>query len=198
MELDEALAALEARRRAAMSFMSEAELDAQELARTSSPKMVAADNLLRKAYRNFVLRPEKAQAYVERAVALGFDEREECYPAAAGAHMLLFNLITDEIERSAEDEPEWLDVAVDVLASEEGDEQSELRSVLAEIAGLPGEYQLTALELSRVQLAITRVPEAPDLWDFAGSPDELRDRILAVLEVCWRFERLLDEEVGGA
>ena len=58
---------------------------------------------------------DTARALVLRTQALGHDEHEDVDVCSWGAHMTLFNLVTDVME-DHDDEWAWLDAAATVLA----------------------------------------------------------------------------------
>jgi hypothetical protein len=103
-------------------------------------------------------------------------------PAGIEAHMMLFNLVSDEFEASEEGDTLWLDAALHVLASDlDQCGRSELRDVLEDIALSP---ILTADERRRLKAALVAAPPRHSLWDLRLSADGLRDHILTVLDVC--------------
>lgn len=125
--------------------------------------MVGADNLLDKAAR--ALREgdeQRATRLIDRAAAMEWDDREERFPGVAAAEMLLFTLVTDVLEDSDEDEHQWLDAALDVMAT--GGVGAEL---LADALYAIGEgsldyYDLTPVEHRRLLAGTGTRPLDPD------------------------------------
>lgn len=119
--------------------------------------MEGAQNLLDKAAKAIREGDDKrAERLIDRAAAMDWDDREERFPGVAGAEMLLYNLVTDVLEASHDDEHEWLDAALDVMA--EGGRAAELvADALYGIgAGSLDYYDLTPGEKKRL-LAATGV-----------------------------------------
>lgn len=159
-----------------------------------SPHREAAENLLLKATR--VLKDDRARAiaYVERAVRLPFDEEEDGPPAGIEAHMLLYTLVSDEFEAAEKGDSVWLDAALAVLESDADERgRSELHDVLEELEPSP---HLTADERRRLKSALPTAPPRQSLWDLRLPEDELRDRVLAVLDIGAAYLEALDEQVS--
>ena len=68
-----------------------------------------------------------------RAQALGHDEHEDVDVCSWGAHMTLFNLVTDVLD-DHDDEWAWLDAAATVLPTRAGSRSPELVDVLVTIS----------------------------------------------------------------
>ncbi len=63
----------------------------------SAASMEAADNLLGKALRRLEEgNQERAQAFIQRALSLPYDEHEELHPASWSAYMALFMPLSDD------------------------------------------------------------------------------------------------------
>jgi len=114
-----------------------------------------AENLLVKAIDALEAQDEdRATALVRRAVGLPFDEHEEVVPAAAAAHLMLFNLVTDVMEDSPDDDERWLDAALGILSDSDGPARLDVRDVLVAIAQ---DYDLTQNERRRLTAGIRGV-----------------------------------------
>ncbi|MEZ5090325.1 MAG: hypothetical protein R2719_11760 [Micropruina sp.] len=154
------------------------------------PHWEAAANVLRKA--RAVLRddPARAGAYVDVALRLPYDEDEQREPAALQAHLMLYTLVSDVAEESDRNDPAWLDAAIDVLEASDAAGRAELGIVL-DIIGR--DYQVPPAELRKLHRAVAGVEPAPTLHDERFPAALLKERILAVLELCERYEDALDE-----
>jgi hypothetical protein len=142
----------------------------------------AASNLLIKASRSLDNgEPDRARAYVDRAVRLPYDRHEQSHPVAWESHMALFCLITDELEASDEDDSRWLDAAVAVLAGADEAGRCTMRDVLVAI---DHDYQLSRAERASLRSATEAIPDRPEMRDLDLAPAELGDCVLSVLAVC--------------
>ncbi|GGC84452.1 hypothetical protein GCM10011512_09110 [Tersicoccus solisilvae] len=152
----------------------------------SASLLIGAENLLAKAARAWRNDRARAERYVDRALALPFDEHEEAYPAARAATLYLYQLITAAIDELEDDDESWLDAAITVLRSSTGAGQAELRDALEDVPVIGG---ISETEEDRLLRAIGAVPEEPGRVELDDRPiGELRDRILAVLDVGAAFE----------
>src|SRR4051812_4327237 len=135
----------------------------------------AAQNLLEKARRRAAQdEPERARAFVERALALPYDEWDAIEPGPWGAHMLLFTAFTDDLEDTEPGDSSWLD-RIEQLVAETRDQDvvHELRSCL------PGllDFGVTRQEERRLERLAGRFPSNPK--PLAGITDhEARIRII--------------------
>jgi hypothetical protein len=162
--------------------------------RTLQPFSIAghrsARNLLEKALRaQGVGDDQRARMLVERAARLPYDRHEETYPAASEAQMVLFNLVTDELEGAPEGYTRWLDAAVEVLASADEVGRCTLREVLVSV---DHDFDLTRQERAILRAAIAPVPARPDLRDLRPEPSELAEIMLSVLDACLRYRNALE------
>jgi hypothetical protein len=149
----------------------------------------AASNLLIKASRALDSgEPERARAYVERAVRLPYDRHEQSHPAAMEAHMALFCLVTDAVEVADEDDDRWLDAALAVLAAADEAGRCTMRDVLVAI---DHDYNLSRTERSALRSANAAIPDRPELRDLDLPPTELCDCVLSVLAVCMAYRDAL-------
>ncbi len=145
----------------------------------------AAANLLRKARRALDAHdPDRARAFVDRAVRLPYDDHERAAPAAFAAHMELFCLVTDCLEQSAVGDSRWLDAAIAVLAGADEAARCDLRDVLAAI---DHDYSLPSSERSRIHAATTSVPARAELRDLPLSSTELSAQVLSILTACGSY-----------
>lgn len=160
----------------------EAELESRRtLSLFSRAGLTAADNLLTKAARALVEGDqERVGHFVNRAVALGYDEHEQTVPAACAAGMLLFCAVTDELEDSEEGDAAWLEAALAAMAAGSGWGQSEMRHVLVTVMQ---DYAVTPRESQLVRAAIAGVPERTELRDTTMTGLELVEAVTSVLHM---------------
>jgi hypothetical protein len=141
----------------------------------------AASNLLVKAIRALDNdEPERARAYVDRAVRLPYDRHEQSHPVAWEAHMALFCLVTDALEDSSETDSQWLDAAIAVQAGADEAGRCAMRDVLEAI---DHDYHLSRSERASLRSAAAAVPDRPELRDLDLPPSELADCVESVLAV---------------
>lgn len=153
----------------------------------------AAVNLLNKAVRALAEGDEpRAAKLVVRAAALPYDHFEMGVPAALVAHMMLFDLVTDEAENSDESDSGWLDAALDVLEHSSDTGRAELQHVLGVI---DQDYAILPPESRRIRQALDRRIEQPSLRDLPEGAADLASRVLEGLAVCLAYERALEK--GG-
>ncbi len=152
---------------------------------------LGAENLLVKAVDALEAQDDdRATALVRRAVGLPFDEHEEVAPAAAAAHLMLFNLVTDVMEDSPDDDERWLDAALGVIDGPVQTARLDMRDVLTAIAQ---DYDLTRSERRRLQSGIRDVKPAPELIDLVDlTRDELAERVMAILGACRTYADAVD------
>jgi hypothetical protein len=149
-----------------------------------------AANLLAKAVRAVQSGDrERARRYVERAARLPFDRHEEEHPLAGEAHMLMFNVVIDELEACDQGDTRWLDAALTVLAAADESLRCELRDALRVI---DKEYEISRRERSALRSAITHVPQRAELSDLAIEPDELVAITLSLIEGCVAYVEALN------
>jgi len=123
----------------------------------------------------------RARAYVNRAVRLPYDRHEESHPAAMEAHMMLFCLVTDELEGADEDDSRWLDAAIAAQASASEGARCTMRDVLVTI---DHDYNISRSERAALRSATAAIPDRPELRDLDLAPDELCDCVMSVLGAC--------------
>lgn len=140
----------------------------------------AASNLLQKAIRAVQADdPDRGRRYVERAARLPFDRHEEQHPLAGEAHMMLYNLVIDELEDAAENDSGWLDAALEVLAASDHAVSCEVRDVLTVV---DKEYNITARERSTLRAAVADVPPRAELRDLAVDADDLVEIVMSLID----------------
>src|SRR4051794_16773683 len=116
------------------------------LAPMSQAQMDAATNLLTKALAALEIGDRaRAHRFIDRAVALPYDEHEEMYPAAMMAHLQMYTAVTDALEQGGDG---WLAAATETLPSASEEARYCLRDVLMDVLSA---YQLDDDERRRVR-----------------------------------------------
>lgn len=156
--------------------------------------LTAADNLLAKADRALADGDlERAGNFVDRAVTLNYDEHEQTAPAAYAASMMLFNAVTDALERSPEGDSRWLEAAVQALSSASGWGQSEMRHMLLVVHQ---DYVIEPRESRTIGKTVAEVPERAELRDVTLAPRELAEAVTSVLQMLRSYRAALDSAGG--
>ena len=165
------------------------------LAPISRAQMDAATNLLDKALRALDDGDEtKARRFVERAVALPYDDHEETHPAASMVQQQLFSAVVDALEDGGD---EWLYAASGTFASAPEQARFCLRDVFRDVLQ---DYELSDAEQKRLRRLIRDVPERAELRDLDLPAAQLVTVVLEVLEAVLNFvdgyEELLELTYG--
>ncbi|MEO5746762.1 MAG: hypothetical protein ABIQ61_02260 [Ornithinibacter sp.] len=156
----------------------------------SRAQLTAATNLLDKALRALDDGDEpRAHRFVERAVALPFDEHERVHPGAMMAHQKLFVAVTDALENGGED---WLAAATDTFASAPEEAKFSLRDVLSAVLQ---DYDLSDAERRRVRRLISDVPQRAELIDLDLQPEQMATAVFDVLEGIIHFADAYEESL---
>jgi hypothetical protein len=157
----------------------------------SLAQMDGATNLLEKALRALDNGDEdRARRFVERAVALPYDEHERMHPAAMMAQQQLFSAVTDALDDGGD---EWLDAVTDTFASAPEQARYTLRDVLKEVLQ---DYELSGGEERRLRRITKDVPERAELPDLELPPEQLVPAVLEVLEGVIHFVDAYDETIA--
>ena len=161
------------------------------LAPISQAQMDAATNLLDKALRALDAGDEdRARRFVDRAVALPWDDHEETHPAAMMAQQQLFVAVADALEDGGDD---WLAAAIDTFGSAPEGARYCLRDVLTSVLQ---DYELSDREQRRVRRLISGVPDRAQLPDLDLPPEQLATTLLEVLEGVIHYIDAYDESLA--
>jgi hypothetical protein len=157
----------------------------------SLAQMQGATNLLDKALRALDEGDEtRARRFVERAVALPFDEHEQVHPGAMMAHQRMFVAVTDALESGGD---EWLYAVFDTFASPPEQARYCLRDVLTAVLQ---DYELSAGDQRRLRGLIADVPERAELAELDLPPEQMATAVLDVLEGVIHFADAYEENVA--
>ena len=164
------------------------------LAEVSQGQQRAATNLLEKAsvalYRGD---RDTARALVLRTQALGHDEHEDVDVCSWGAHMTLFNLVTDVMD-DHDDEWAWLDAAATVLRAAGGAVPEAGRQELVDVlVTISKEYDLDHIASTRLRPLIRDALRRPSISD--GRVLDVEE-VLDVLAAIAAYEDAVDAIEG--
>lgn len=165
-------------------------MSGRTLAPFSRAGLTAAENLLTKADRALTDGdPERAGHFIDRAAALNYDDHEKTAPAAFAASMMLFNAVTDALERSGEGDSRWLEAAGVALSSTTGWGQAQMRHTLAVVRQ---DYVVEPGESRVIEDAVVEVPERADLRDVTLLQAELAEAVTSMLQVLQTYRAALN------
>ncbi len=145
----------------------------------SLAQLIGAENLLTKAVASRAAGDlDRAEQLVRRAAAMPYDDREGDSPGVRGAAMLVYTLVTDQLEASSLDDQAWLDVALDVHPRLDGLGQAKLASVVHGFVLQDVLFSVSPTERGRIKQAFGDAPLEVDLGDRPGlTVDQRRDII---------------------
>jgi hypothetical protein len=121
------------------------------------PLWDAADNLLTKAFRGLQSGDDaRFERFVQRALALGWDEFDEANAALWHAHMMIFRALTDVVESVDEGDHRWLDAVLGVLDRSTDAVRAPLLRTLDSVLT---DYRLEPAETRAIKKAKARYPD---------------------------------------
>ncbi len=120
----------------------------------------------------------QADRLVARAAAMPYDPREEGSPGVQGAAQIVYNLISDQFEASAEDDSRWLTAAVDVHASTIGPARLNLESALHGFLLQDSLFALSRGEQRLIRKTFGHAPMEADLGD--GPEATAGERVIVI------------------
>jgi hypothetical protein len=148
----------------------------------SHSQIIGAENLLTKAVRALDSGDaERAVRLIQRAAQIPYDPREEGSPGVRGASMLVYTLITDRFEASADDDMTWLDVVLNVHSGLNPVGQAEVASVVHGFVLQERLFSVSPAEKRRIQHAFGGAPLEADLGDGPDTTPEQREAIIRSL-----------------
>lgn len=147
-----------------------------------SAQIAGAENLLTKAIRALGAGDtERAEALIQRAARMPYDEREQDSPGVRAASVLVYSLICDRFEDSDPDDLAWLDVVLQVHPGLDPLGQAEVASLVHGFVLQRAIFTLTAMERRRIRQAFGDAPLEADLGDGRDSTVEQRAGIIRSL-----------------
>lgn len=111
---------------------------------------------------------EQADRLIARAAAMPYDARDEGSPGVRSAAQIAYNLVSDQLEMSAEDDSGWLTVTIDVHAHLDGPGRVHLESV---VHGFVLQDRLFTLSPAETRLIRKTFGHAPLEADLGDEPD---------------------------
>jgi hypothetical protein len=145
-------------------------------------QITGAQNLLTKAIRALAAEdPDRAEALIQRAAQMPYDEREQDSPGVRAASVLVYSLISDQFENSEPDDLAWLDVVLQVHPGLDSLGQAEVASMVHGFVLQGAIVTLTATEKRRIQQAFGDAPLEADLGDDPHATVEQRTGIIRSL-----------------
>lgn len=134
---------------------------------------------------------ERATHYLNQALALPYDEHEESLPAAVTADQLLYDVLSDAVEESSEDEDLFLRAALTVLDQAPPDARPDWAHAMVVMAGA---YRLPPEEDRRLRAATKPYPVDIELRDLQrGDEDVMRSRVFAAVHCAAAYLDALEE-----
>jgi hypothetical protein len=154
----------------------------------------AADNLLVKADRVLAEGDlERSAHLIRRAATLNYDDHEGTAPAAFAVSMMLFNAVTDALERSDEGDSRWLDAAVEAMSTASGWGHSEMGRVLAVVRQ---DYVIESSERRAIDEAMSKVPKRTELRDVTLPQAELAEAVTSVIQMLHAYRAAFASTAG--
>lgn len=146
----------------------------------------AAGNLLVKAIRALDAGDDvRARRFVERALALPFDDHDELLPGWWEAHMLIYTAVADRLEACAVGDTSWLDAAEAVLVDADPRAAAALREALPTLSD---DHDLSASELRRCRRAAGDIKQDHWIEHIPDDPTERVDVVMAVLAIVLAYD----------
>jgi hypothetical protein len=147
-----------------------------------SAQIAGAENLLTKAIRaHGVGDVDRAEALIQRAARMPYDEREQDSPGVRAASVLVYSLISDRFEASEADDLAWLDVVLEVYPGLDPLAQAEVASLVHGFVLQEAIFTVTATEKRRTRQAFGDAPLEADLGDGPDATVEQRADIIRSL-----------------
>lgn len=147
-----------------------------------SAQIAGAENLLTKAIRAVGAGDaDRAEALIQRAARMPYDEREQDSPGVRASSVLVYGLISDRFEDSEPDDLAWLDVVLAVHPGLDPLGQAEVASLVHGFVLQGALFTLTATEKRRIRQAFGDAPLEADLGDGPDATVEQRADIIRSL-----------------
>jgi len=147
-----------------------------------SAQITGAENLLTKAIRALESGDgDRAEALIQRAARMPWDERERDSPGVRAASMLVYSLISDRFEDSEADDLAWLDVVLEVYPGLDSLGQAEVASLVHGFVLQKPLFTLSAVETRRIRQVFGDAPLEARLGDGPDATVEQRRNIIRSL-----------------
>lgn len=159
--------------------------------------MTAAENLFRKTVAALSRGEEdKARRLATQAAQRPYDDFEGVWPGPAAAHFALFQLVTDEVEESTEDDHAWVDAFADVVSRVSGHQLHELRYLAAILSQDAGYHSIDGQEAARLRTLAGGVDLQAQPGDDVPE-DERPDYVLELARLLRALAARFDEVRAG-
>ncbi len=141
-----------------------------------------AGNLLDKAIGHLISGDEqRAEQLMLRAARMPYDQREAGSPGVRAATMLVYDVISDELDNSGIDDPTWLDVPIAVHDRLDPTGQAKVASIVHGFVLQKAFFTTSPAEKRRISEAFGDAPLNADLGDGPTATVEQRLEIIRSL-----------------
>ena len=145
-------------------------------------QITGAENLLTKATRALGSGDaERAEQLMQRAAQMPYDEREEESPGVGAASMLVYHLVSEQLEASEYDDTTWLDVVLEVHPGLDALGRAQVASLVHGFVLQEAFFTVSAAEKRRIRQAFGDAPLEAELGDGPNSTVEQRRDIVRSL-----------------
>ncbi len=142
-------------------------------------QITGAENLLTKAIRALAAGDDqRAERLMQRAAQMPYDDREEEFPGVGAASMLVYLLISDQLEACGEEDATWLDVVLRVYPGLDSLGRAQVASVVHGFVLQEAFFTVSAAERRRIRQAFGDAPLEAELGDGPNSTVEQRRDII--------------------
>jgi len=148
----------------------------------SSAQLGGSINLLTKAMARLDAgEVDPADRLITRAAEMPYDEYHEGSPGVRGAQQLVYELVSDELETSAEDDATWLTVTIEVHGRLAGAGRVELESSTHGFVLQRDLFELSPTEERLIRRTFGHAPLEADLGDGPATSAAEREAIIRSL-----------------
>jgi hypothetical protein len=148
----------------------------------SHAQIFGAENLLTKAMRALASGDaQRAEQLIRRAAQSPYDPREAGSPGVRAASMVVFRLLSDQLEASEVDDATWLDVALEVHPRLDPTGRAEVASMVHGFVLQRAFFDVSDVEKRRIRRAFGDAPLEAELGDGPNSTVEERQGIIRSL-----------------
>ncbi|GAB3197139.1 hypothetical protein GCM10027062_08150 [Nocardioides hungaricus] len=153
----------------------------------SHAQIDGATNLLTKALaRQEAGDAEQADRLIDRAAAMPYDARDEGSPGVRAAGQLVYVLVSDWLEASAEDDMSWLTAAVEAHSRVDGAGRAYLASTVHGFVLQDLFFTTSRAEQRLIRATFADAPLEADLGDGPELPPDGRASVIRSLLTCVR------------
>ena len=139
---------------------------------------------------------EQADRLVARAAMLPYDPRELGSPGVRGAAQIVYDLVSDQFEVSADDDSRWLTAAVEVYSSVIGPARLNLESVMHSFLLQDDLFALSRVEQRLIRKTFGHAPMEAELGD--GPEATPAERAVVIVSLLGSARALRTAYAAGA